>query len=148
MTITIQVLVTVSVLTYALVAAAADLNGTHATNPRWVGHARFHVVWQVVTHIGVGVIALVLTWVPLGPPAWRIGAAMALTAVILGGFFLTAATMPLYGGELADPNGYRPLRVGARGRRIALDQNVLLFLTGTGVLLAALVLVVVNQGVR
>lgn len=147
MTVVIQVLVTVSVLSFAMVATAADLNRTHATNPRWVGHARFHVVWQVATHVGIGVIALVLTWVPLGPAGWRIGAAMAIAGVVLAGFFLTAATMPLYDGELADPNGYKPLTVPVMGRRRSLDQNVLLFLSGMAFLGAAAALIIVNQGV-
>lgn len=147
MTVAIQVLVSVSVLSFALVASAADLNRTHATNPRWVGHARFHVVWQVATHVGIGVIALVLTWVPLGPAGWRIGAAMAIVAVVLTGFFVTAATMPLFAGELADANGYEPLTLLVMGRRASLDQNVLLFLSGMAVLGAAVALIIVNHGV-
>ncbi|MEH3153941.1 MAG: hypothetical protein PGN29_00845 [Gordonia paraffinivorans] len=147
MTVAVQILVTVSVLSFALVAAAADLNRTHATNPRWVAHARFHVVWQVATHVGIGVIALVLTWVPLGPAGWRVGAAMAIAAVVLAGFFVTAATMPLYSGEIADPNGYKPVTVPGMGRRLSLDQNVLLFLSGMAFLGAALVLILINHGV-
>ncbi len=27
---------------------AVDLNRTHATNPEWPGHARFHLLWQVM----------------------------------------------------------------------------------------------------
>ena len=29
-----------------LATVAIDLNRTHATNPDWPGHARFHLVWQ------------------------------------------------------------------------------------------------------
>ena len=88
-----------------------------------------------------------LAWVPIGPAGWRIGAAMAIAAVVLCGFFLTATCMPLYGGELADPNGYAPLAVAVRGHRVAIDQNVVLFVSGTAVLGAAAVLIIVNQGV-
>ena len=141
-----QVMLTLGVLSFAAVASAADLNRTHATNPRWVGHARFHVVWQTITHIGVGAVCLVLTWAPVGPPAWRIGVAMALTVVVLGGFFLALATMRVYDGELADPNGYRPLTGTVAGRRLVLDQNVLLFVTGLACLGAAAVLAIIDQG--
>ncbi|QII03680.1 hypothetical protein BH92_26835 (plasmid) [Rhodococcoides fascians A21d2] len=147
MTVAVQILVTVGVLSFAAVASAADLNRTHATNPRWVAHARFHVVWQVFTHIGIGVLALVLTWVPLGPIGIRVGVAMGISLVVLGGFFLTWASMRSYGGELADPNGYRPVHVRLGHRRFSIDQNVLLFSVGSSVLAAALILIVINGGV-
>jgi hypothetical protein len=145
--IAIQVLVTVSVLSFAAVASAADLNRTHATNPRWVAHARFHVVWQVVTHIGVGVLALVLTWVPLGPIGIRVWVAFGISVIVLSGFFLAWATMRLYGGELADPNGYRPIVARVRRRRITLDLNVILFAVGSSVLASAAILIIINGGV-
>ncbi|WP_328814104.1 hypothetical protein [Rhodococcus sp. NBC_00297] len=137
-----QVLFTVSILSFAVVAAAADLNKTHATNPVWVGHARFHVVWQVATHIGVGVLALVVLWVPVATLPARFAIAGAITGIILGGFFLSVLAMPMYGGEIADSNGYRPLTVTIGGRHRLVDQNVLLFSAGVTILVVATALAV------
>lgn len=67
----------------------------------------------------------------------RFAIAGSIIVVILGGFFVTAATMTLYGGELADSNGYRPLTLDVGSRTRTFDQNVLLFAGGTGVLLLA-----------
>ncbi|MBY6348996.1 DUF6640 family protein [Rhodococcoides corynebacterioides] len=137
MIVLVQVLFTISILSFALVAAAADLNRTHATNPVWVPHARFHVVWQVATHIGAGLLALVVLWAPVASLPARFAIAGAIAGVVLVGFFVTAATMPLYGGELADSNGYRPLTLDIAGRTRTFDQNVLLFAGGVGFLLLA-----------
>ena len=46
----------------------ADFNKTHATNPKWTPHARFHVVWQISSYVGFGLLALALIWWP-GPLA-------------------------------------------------------------------------------
>ncbi|GAS93841.1 putative uncharacterized protein [Mycolicibacterium canariasense] len=143
----IQVLVTLAVLSFAVVAVAADLNRTHATNPRWVGHARFHVVWQAATHVGIGVLAVVLTWAPLGPRGLRVGVAVVIAAVVLAGFFVAMAAMRSYGGQLADPNGYRPVLISIAGRRRVLDKNVALFVGAALMLSAAVVLIVINGGV-
>ena len=42
--------------------AKADFNRTHATNPMWPPHARFHVVWQVLMQMGVSLVVLALIW--------------------------------------------------------------------------------------
>ena len=34
-------------LGYGFVTILADFNKTHATNPKWTPHARFHVVWHM-----------------------------------------------------------------------------------------------------
>jgi len=51
---------------YGGITILADINKTHATNPAWTPHARFHVVWQVASYAGIGLTALALIWTP-GP---------------------------------------------------------------------------------
>ena len=41
-------LVTLVAVATAIGPMFADFNKTHATNPLWPPHARFHVVWQVL----------------------------------------------------------------------------------------------------
>ncbi len=54
-----KLLLTLTVLGYAAVTLKADFNATHATNPKWTPHARFHLVWQVLSYSGVGLVALI-----------------------------------------------------------------------------------------
>ena len=63
-----RILLTLVTLGYGLATVFADFNKTHATNPQWTPHARFHVVWQISSYVGFGLLALALTWWP-GPMA-------------------------------------------------------------------------------
>ena len=65
-----RILLTVATLGYGFVTIKADFNATHATNPLWTPHARFHVVWQVLSYSGIALIALGLIWIG-GPHAGR-----------------------------------------------------------------------------
>lgn len=122
-----QVALTLSVASFGVVAPIADLNRTHATNPFWTGHARFHVVWQSITHIGLAVLACwVIWWVPLALQL-RLNLGIALCTIVLAGFFATAASMRCYDGVLNDPNGYPPLRCSVGGRQFTVDYNMALF---------------------
>ena len=95
-------------LGYAVATVIADFNNTHATNPKWTPHARFHVVWQISSYVGFGLLALALIWWP-GPLAIeRLYLAALMGAVVYAAFFVAVVTMPVYGGGAYDDNGYQP----------------------------------------
>ncbi|MBO6906311.1 MAG: hypothetical protein JJ865_15270, partial [Parvibaculum sp.] len=48
-----RLLFTVVAVMISVGPIVADFNKTHATNPLWTPHARFHVVWQVLSQTGV-----------------------------------------------------------------------------------------------
>jgi hypothetical protein len=55
-----RILLTLVTLGYGLATVFADFNKTHATNPQWTPHARFHVVWQICSYVGFVLLALAL----------------------------------------------------------------------------------------
>ncbi len=118
-----RILMTVVTLGYSLIPAIADLNRTHATNPLWTGHARYHVIWQVTSYILIATIGLFLLWAP-GPMAdERFLVATAMAVAIYIGFFTALATMRLYDGTLADDNGVPSVTIFG----CMIDLNVLVF---------------------
>ena len=105
-----RILLTIATLGYALVTVKADFNATHAANPAWTPHARFHVVWQVLSYGGIGLIALCLIWLGGPMPRERLYLAAALALAVYGAFFAATLARPLYGGALYDENGYQPFK--------------------------------------
>src|SRR3954465_47010 len=91
-----------------LATIVLDLNRTHAAHPQWLGHARFHVVWQTATvailTIPEGVILSFRG--PLESERFYLVALLACVPMI--GFFAALVTRYLYGGTLSDPNGISP----------------------------------------
>ena len=63
-----RILFTLMTAGWAVATVIADFNKTHATNPKWTPHARFHVVWQISSYVGFGLLAFALIWWP-GPLA-------------------------------------------------------------------------------
>ena len=103
-----RILFTLTTAGWAFGTVRADLNKTHATNPKWTGHARFHVVWQISSYVGFGLLAMALIWWP-GPLALeRLTLVAAMNVIVFAAFFAAVIAMPLYGGASYDDNGYLP----------------------------------------
>ena len=138
-----RILLTLVTFGYAGGTVFADFNNTHASNPKWTGHARFHVVWQILSYVGFGLLALALIWWP-GPEARaRLYLVALMAAIVYGAFFVAVATMPVYGGKAYDDNGYRPFRAPVPLIAERWDVNITVFsaqlvlLAASGLALAA-----------
>jgi len=136
-----RILLTLTIVGYALVTIKADFNKTHATTPTWTPHARFHVVWQILSYAGVGLIALYLIWVPGPAPLERLYLAAAISVAIYGAFFTAVFARPVFGGALYDDNGYRPFQPPIGPQHWRWDVNVTAFTVLSAITLAGLLAV-------
>lgn len=136
-----RILFTLTVFGYAVGTTIADFNNTHATNPKWTPHARFHVVWQISSYIGLGLLALALIWWP-GPLALeRLYLVAALGSIIYAAFFIALIAMPIYGGRAYDDNGYRPFRAPVPIISKNWDANITAFSVQLVILTAGIIAV-------
>lgn len=119
----VKILLTLVTLGYALVTLIADFNKTHATNPLWTGHARFHVVWQTLSYLGFAILALGLIWFPGPYVLERLFLVIGFASVIIGSFFISLLAIPIYGGDTCDKNGYSPIFIAGK----KFDLNFLTF---------------------
>jgi len=122
MDLTASILISLVALATGLGPMRADFNATHATNPLWTPHARFHVVWQVLCQSGISLFILYLVWIADFP-------GHVLTAAILNfnwivSFFITLLNMKRFQGSLKDVNGIRPFRFRIGGQERLVDTNL------------------------
>lgn len=136
-----NILLTLTVLGYTLGTMRADFNKTHATNPKWTPHARFHVVWQISSYSGVGLVALYLIWIDGPRPLERLYVAAALSAAVYCAFFTSVFLRPMFGGSLYDDNGYLPFKPPIGPDHWHWDANVTAFKIFTTILLAGIIAV-------
>ncbi len=139
-----RVLLTLVTIGYGFITVLADFNKTHATNPKWTPHARFHVVWQISSYVGFGLLALALLWWPGPLPVERLYLVALMAAIVYAAFFIAVFTMPVYGGGAYDTNGYQPfdapIPMIARKWDVnitAFSVQVILLVAGTASILAA-----------
>ncbi|GEM_PF-792668 len=117
-----RVLTTATALLLAVGPPLIDFNESHATNPDWPPHARFHVVWQVLAQSATGLLAVALLW--LWPSTQSLWLAMGLNYIWLFCFYFAMASMSLYEGSLADPRGVPPIEVSLFGKVAVIDRNL------------------------
>jgi len=122
-----RVLFTLATIGWAGLTVVADFNKTHATNPKWTPHARFHVVWQISSYVGFGLMALVLIWAPGPYPVERLYLVAVMGAIVYAAFFVALAAMPLYGGAAYDQNGYQPFKAPVPLFEDKWDANITAF---------------------
>jgi hypothetical protein len=117
-----------------------DLGRTHATNPEWPRHARYHVVWQVISSVLLSIVELVLI-LSAGPlREGRFYLAAILASVPMLGFFGALIGSRIYGGALSDPNGIRPARIVVLGSELHIDLSLVTEIIASLVLLALVLL--------
>ena len=105
-----RILFTLTTIGWAVLTVVADFNKTHATNPKWTPHARFHVVWQISSYVGFGLLAFALIWWP-GPLALeRLYLVAIMGVIVYAAFFAALVAMPVYGGAAYDKNGYQAVQ--------------------------------------
>lgn len=140
-----QILLTLSTLGYSLIPAIFDSNNTHMTNPLWVPHARFHVVWQVVSYVCVALLALYFIWGPHNDSSAHLWYAALLSVGAYFGFFTAVATTKLYGGGTYDPNGVIPYRPPFIGRYMAFEVNITLFTAAVSILVMGILCIIMTH---
>ena len=99
-----------------------DFNESHATNPLWTGHARFHLVWQVTALTMTGLIVILLLWV--FPSVSNTIISIVLLYIWLICFFIAWLAMPIYGGKPNDVNGVPPVNMNFFGKQYEVDRNL------------------------
>ena len=107
---------------FGTITPLIDFNESHATNPLWTGHARFHLVWQVSAMILTAILSLVLLWFYFS--SFNVFIVLSLNYLWIFSFFMSVFSMKLYDGELNDINGVPSIRIKIFGLKFEIDRNV------------------------
>ena len=104
-----KILISLATVIYGFIPLFVDLGKTHATNPLWTSHARFHVVWQVIIMFFLAITGLYFLWFSDATESYSINLPFLFGLIVLGGFLLNVLVRQLYKGTLSDPNGVPPI---------------------------------------
>lgn len=96
-----------------------DSNKSHLTNPDWVGHARFHLMWQLGIMFFAGLVTLALIWLPDPLRPVHLYVAGALLATNLLGFWAAVVLVKAYRGLIFVP--------GVHGMILGIEENIFVF---------------------
>ena len=117
-----KVLLTMICFGFATITPLIDFNESHATNPLWTGHARFHLVWQVNAMILTAILSLFLLWAY--DSFFNLVLVIILNYLWIVSFFITSVSIKLYDGEFNDINGVPPIVLNLFRKQIEIDRNV------------------------
>ena len=117
-----KILLTLICVGFGTITPLIDFNESHATNPLWTGHARFHLVWQVNAMIINALLSLVLIWFFYSPVIHLI--VISLNYLWIFSFLVTVISLKLFDGELNDINGVPPVFIKILGKQYEIDRNV------------------------
>ena len=117
-----KVLLTLICIGFGTLTPLIDFNESHATNPLWTGHARFHLVWQVNAMILTAILSLFLLWAY--DSFFNLVLVIILNYLWIVSFFITSVSIKLYDGEFNDINGVPPIILNLFGKQIEIDRNI------------------------
>ena len=117
-----KILLSLICIGFGTITPLIDFNESHATNPLWTGHARFHLVWQVNAMILTAILSLFLLWAY--DSFFNLVLVIILNYLWIFSFFITAVSIKLYDGEFNDTNGIPPIILKLFGKQVEIDRNV------------------------
>ncbi len=117
-----KILLTTICIGFGTITPLIDFNESHATNPLWTGHARFHLVWQVTAMIITAILSLIMIWSFYSPSNHLI--VILLNYVWIISFYATLMSLKLFDGELNDINGVPPVFINILSKKYEIDRNV------------------------
>ena len=117
-----KVLLTLICIGFGTLTPLIDFNESHATNPLWTGHARFHLVWQVNAMIITAVLSIAMLWFFYSITNHLI--VILLNFLWIFSFYATVFGLKLFDGELNDINGVPPVFIKILGREYEIDRNI------------------------
>jgi len=127
----VQILLTVTALE-CFGPILRDFNVSHAWNPDWVGHARYHLVWQLATMGLSGLAILYLIWFRKPRDVRNLWLSAIWQATIVAGFWVAWVLTPIYEGSVTMPNMHVVI--------FGINENVVVFTVLSSVLAAAIAL--------
>jgi len=124
-----KLLIIIPTVWYSLIPPLVDFTHTHVFNPTWVGHARFHTVWLLITNTLIGIAALILILKKIPNEVVGIRIAGLLSLCVYTGFFGATFSMGLYNGTLSDTDVV-PKIMGIDGNLLAFTPLTIILIIG------------------
>jgi hypothetical protein len=125
----VQILLTITALEF-FGPIVRDFNASHAWNPDWDPHARYHLVWQLATMGMSGIANLWLIWFRRPIDTANLWLSAIWQATTIGGFWVSLALVPVYGGKVTMPNIHMYF--------FGIDENVVAFTVLGALLIVAI----------